>query len=432
MSKTTTNLNSADSVDILLVTFNRLNFLKTTVKAIYHRTRWPHRLWVVDNASTDGTARWLKKAKLHGYLYDYILANENKGLATGFSAGFKKVKSDYFICTQDDIVPPDLKPCWLERMLHLMKKYEDDYAAISMRVQRIRHRDVDEHIELIESPTSLASVFRIQKKNDIEAIGGFGARPHWESTGFMNRAKKLKKKLAVATKLYADHIGFMSDNKGFEEGFIDYHTYSKERIYQGKDQPYSDIDSKTNMPLKINSYRDRDEQGRRDAYYKYWGMDKRRSTRLIEDQKLLGEFAKTGKGVEIGCGKNKSHPNVIGVDIFPFKSVDVVHSGDDLWMFKDEELDFVIASHSLEHFPDTKVVLREWKRVLKLGGIIAVAVPNGELRPGVIRDPHKCIFTKEVLRILFKFDLNMRVEKIMDVPNKRKGHESIIVMARKK
>lgn len=272
ISKTTTKIKP---IDIVLVTFNRLDFLKTTVKAIYHRTRYPHRLIVVDNASTDGkTQAWLKHARINGFVSEHVFLEENKGLAAGFSAGFKLVKSDYFICTQDDLIPPDLKPCWLERMYELFKKYEDDYAGISMRIQRIRHREVDENRELIESPTSLASVFRIQKKNEVEAIGGFGKRPHWESTAFINRMAAIKKKFGVATHLYADHIGFMIHNKGFEKGFTDYHTYAEERVDQGDDQPYPDIDPISNVPIKINTERDRGEHNKRLEFWKLMGFKK--------------------------------------------------------------------------------------------------------------------------------------------------------------
>jgi glycosyltransferase involved in cell wall biosynthesis len=419
-----------EEIDILLVTFNRLHLLKRTVKKIYERTRYPHGLWVIDNNSTDGTKSWLKKAKLHGYLYDYILKEKNDGLASALTKGFEKVKSEYFITTQDDVIPPDLKPCWLERMLHIAEK-NPDYAGLSMRIQRIRHRDVNEKKELIESPKSLASVYRIQKKSDIEKVKGFGHRSHWESTDFVNRTKNLKKKYAVITHLYADHIGFMPDNKGFKDGFTSYHTYAKERIKQGKDQPYPDIDPKTNIPLKINTSRDRHEQGRREKLWEYWGADSRKTKRKTNDQKILAEYAKEGRGIEIGPGRVKSHENAIGVDVFPYKTADILGSAEDLWMFRDNELDFVIASHSLEHFPDTKQVLKEWKRVLKDGGIIAVAVPDGEKRPNSIKGSHKVVLTKEILRVIFKFELNMRVIKIMDVPGKKRGKESIIVVAKK-
>lgn len=266
-----------EAIDIILVTFNRVNFLKHTVKKIYERTLYPYRLWVIDNASTDKTREYLKKAKLHGFVYDYIILPENKGLAKGFTEGFKKVKSEFFITTQDDIVPPDLRPCWLERMLHLAKK-NPDYGGIAMRIQRIRHREVDEKKNLIESPKSLASVLRIQKKKDIASLEGFGERPHWESTSFVRRMIPLKRKFAVATHLYADHTGFMHKNKGFAEGFVDYHTYAKERVNQGEEQPYPKIDPRTNVPLKINSQRDRGEHIKRKAYWDSCGADHKHIT----------------------------------------------------------------------------------------------------------------------------------------------------------
>jgi len=425
-----------ESIDIILCTFNRLNFLQHTLKKIYQRTRYPHRVWVVDNNSTDGTQRWLKIAKAQGYLHEHIFNTKNLGLAGAYTEAFKKIKSskggisEYIICTQDDVVPADLTPCWLERLLHLAIKYPE-YGAISCRTQRIRRRDVDESKELIDSPTSLAAFNRIQKSEDIDAVGGFTNRKHWESPEIAKNMKKIKKKLAVATHLYCSDLGFMQPNKGFADGYTSYFTYSKERTNQGELQPYPDIDDNSCIPLKVNTPRDASEQEKREAYYKYWGVDTKKSNWLLEDQKLLAKYAKEGKGADVGCGKNKCHPNAIGIDVFPFKSVNILHEGHDLWMFRDEELDFVIASHALEHFPDTKTVMWEWYRVLKKGGIMAIAVPDGNTRAGSIRGSHKCVLTKEILGIIFTDVLKMKVVESIDVPNKRKGHGSILVAARK-
>lgn len=419
------------TIDILLVTFNRRNFLEHTVKKIYERTFYPYRLWVIDNNSNDGTGDWLKTAKLHGYLHDYILLNENKGLAGALTEGFKKVESEYIITTQDDIVPPDLKPCWLEKMLHLAKE-NPDYGGIAMRIQRTRHRDIDESKELIESPTSLPSIFRIQKKTDIEKVNGFGERPHWESTGFIQRTKCLKKKYAMTTHIYADHTGFMPDNKGFAEGFTTYHTYAKERVTQGKDQPYPKIDYRTNVPLEIITGRDLGEQKKRDAYWAYWGVDRRHSQRLIADQIELAKYCEKGRGLDIGCGRVKCHPNCIGVDIFPFQSIDILADARDLWMFNDNELDFIVASHNLEHYPDIKSVLGEWKRVIKIGGIIGVAVPDGEKRPDTIRGSHKIALSKEMLKAVFTRDLRMPMVDLYDTPRKDPRKATIIAVARKR
>jgi len=421
-----------EPIDIVLVTFNRLNFLKHTVEKIYERTRYPHRLWVIDNCSEDGTQDWLKSAKLHGFVHDYILLEENKGLATGLSEGFKKVKSEFFITTQDDVVPPDLTPCWLERMLGIAKD-NPDYGGIAMRIQRIRHREVDENKESIESPTSLASVFRIQKKNDIEEVEGFGSRPHWESTDFVNRTKQLKKKYGVTTHLYADHIGFMADNKGFEKGFTNYRTYAKERVTQGKEQPYPDIEPKSNIPIKINTKRDRGEQEKREERWEEYGVDRISKVSRRLDQVLLKEYAAEGKGLDIGCGRIKCHENAIGMDVFPFSSVDILAEGNDLWMFKDNELDFIVASHSLEHFADTKKVLKEWVRVLKSGGILGVAVPDGGFRPGTIVDKgHKVALTVDILKHIFKRVLRMKLLRLELINEGNTRNQNILIVAKKR
>lgn len=419
-----------ETIDIILVTYKRLHLLKRTVKAIYRRTKYPHRLWVVNNGGDDETATWLKRAKLHGYVHDYILA-DNGGQAQGQNLGLDKVQSKYFVVTQDDLVPPDLQPCWLERLLHLAGKYPE-YAGISMRIERIRHRDVDENKELIESPTSLAAVFRIMRLEDAKCIDGFGKRPHWESTEFMRRTKPLKKKLAVATHLYASHIGFMPKNKGFAEGFTDYKTYSPERVTQGEDQPYPDIDPKTNIPLNVNTPRDAAEQARREAAWKFWGSDMRRKPGpAIPEHKILAKYVK-GVTLEVGCGSTKVHPATIGMDVYPSCSVDIVGDIRDLWMFEDESVDVIVASHVLEHLTDAKSALKEWYRVLKPEGVIAIAVPDGDKRPGSITGAHKAVFPKETLRVLFKRCLGMKVLQLENAPDKPPGKDVLVCAARKR
>lgn len=43
---------------------------------------------------------------------------------------------------------------------------------------------------------------------------------------------------------------------------------------------------------------------------------------------------------------------------------------------QDESIDFVLASHVIEHMPDTLRALREWDRVVKVGGIVFLIVPH--------------------------------------------------------
>jgi len=43
--------------------------------------------------------------------------------------------------------------------------------------------------------------------------------------------------------------------------------------------------------------------------------------------------------------------------------------------FSNDEFDRVIAAHILEHLPNPHLVLREWARVLKPGGILSILLP---------------------------------------------------------
>lgn len=95
-----------------------------------------------------------------------------------------------------------------------------------------------------------------------------------------------------------------------------------------------------------------------------------------------------GNGVDLGCADDAIVPHAIRVDLPPetFKNYNAQRTGDGIhWRgdatdlpFKDGTLDFVHSSHLLEDFalPDWARVLREWSRVLKIGGHIIIAVPD--------------------------------------------------------
>ncbi len=96
-----------------------------------------------------------------------------------------------------------------------------------------------------------------------------------------------------------------------------------------------------------------------------------------------------GRGIDVGCGSNKTTPGCIGVDLTSKGSTgihgsetgrtsvaDVASSGDDLKDFGDASLDFVVARHNLEHYHDPSKTLSEWKRVVRVGGRIGVVVPT--------------------------------------------------------
>ena len=81
--------------------------------------------------------------------------------------------------------------------------------------------------------------------------------------------------------------------------------------------------------------------------------------------------------LHLGCGK-RFIPGFIHIDMAEFAHIDYRHDIKSLPMFRDQEVDLIYASHVLEYFDRLEVpeVLNEWRRVLKVGGILRVAVPD--------------------------------------------------------
>lgn len=121
-----------------------------------------------------------------------------------------------------------------------------------------------------------------------------------------------------------------------------------------------------------------------------------------------------GRGIDVGCGHRKVAEHCIGVDLIAAGDVgehgvvhgrrsvaDVQASGDDLHMFRDGELDYVVSRHNLEHYVDPVKALQEWARVTRPGGTVAMIVPDERAGDTIFLDPtHKHVFTPESLERL--------------------------------
>jgi predicted SAM-dependent methyltransferase len=81
--------------------------------------------------------------------------------------------------------------------------------------------------------------------------------------------------------------------------------------------------------------------------------------------------------LHLGCGP-VNHPQFVNVDGFPLAHIHYVRPIDDLSPFADQSAALVYACHCLEHFPRGAIprVLKEWRRVLKPGGILRLSVPD--------------------------------------------------------
>ena len=92
--------------------------------------------------------------------------------------------------------------------------------------------------------------------------------------------------------------------------------------------------------------------------------------------------------IEIGCGHRKTSPSFTGIDLTPggrrgsvgnvagrTSQADVAALGQQLPV-RTGACDTLVARHNLEHYVDLVAVLREWHRVVRVGGRLVAVVPD--------------------------------------------------------
>ena len=207
-------------IDIMLLVCNRIAFLKQSIKMFEDRLSIPFRLIFINNNSRDGTTEYINELKEKAnYPVIHIFQKESKELPSCYAhnKAMKYVKSEFFITTQDDILIPDLEPCVLTQMIDLMKKYPE-CGALSLRNQQMRRKPLGDE-EIMYNINSCPAMFRIQRKEDINNIGGFGQTNRWEDTVMMNRCRYMGKKAGIATNLRCNDIG-LGKNRGYPDWHI--------------------------------------------------------------------------------------------------------------------------------------------------------------------------------------------------------------------
>jgi SAM-dependent methyltransferase len=91
-------------------------------------------------------------------------------------------------------------------------------------------------------------------------------------------------------------------------------------------------------------------------------------------KRFLKKYPDGALMLNIGSGIHKPHPNVLNVDIFYYKGVDLVANGEIL-PFQTDTVDAIICENLLEHVPRPEKLVGEMYRVLKPGGGIYIVTP---------------------------------------------------------
>lgn len=117
----------------VILTYNRLSLLKKCIDSVRKQTYPPDLIIVVNNASTDHTAEWLKNESI----ITHSLAN-NSGASGGFSECLKisyQYGADWVWLMDDDTIAKDDTLEKLIGQLHELKPYEKDLGFLCSNVQ---------------------------------------------------------------------------------------------------------------------------------------------------------------------------------------------------------------------------------------------------------------------------------------------------------
>lgn len=147
-------MNQEQRVTVVLVTFNRLEKLKTALACYEKQTYEIEKLIIVDNCSTDGTIDFLKEwidIKSH-FDKDVVYLSENTGGAGGFGAGMDyalnlvnsmQLKTDWILVSDDDAFPNDDA---IEKMLTYYQKqdWKRQHEIVALSSKVLNHGQIHE------------------------------------------------------------------------------------------------------------------------------------------------------------------------------------------------------------------------------------------------------------------------------------------------
>jgi len=126
-------------LDICVITYNRLAYLKNCVWSILASTKVEYRLFVIDDGSSDGTEDWLKYMKENNKINDYFINSPNLGSPATCNRAMEVTSSSVVAMISDDIW---VHRGWDTRSIELYRKNKDCgmVSFWNFPIQRFKNR----------------------------------------------------------------------------------------------------------------------------------------------------------------------------------------------------------------------------------------------------------------------------------------------------
>lgn len=251
------SMQSGKPVDIFITAYLRQFYTQETIRYLYERTKYPFRLFVINNGGND---ELVEAGTEDRKIFLGVNLTYNVGIHGAWNMALAMAESEYFITSDNDIYVPDLDPCWLTQLVKFMDE-RPDYGAISLHphvfigASAIDPNDPDD----VKERNMAGAVMRIMRRSAVEKAGGWEkvirTSRNSEERTICGRLQALGYKVGITSRIRAYHP-FGKDvagNKGWgyseigpeEQG----HNPELKDYVLNFDNPEV-YDKKTWMPLK--------------------------------------------------------------------------------------------------------------------------------------------------------------------------------------
>jgi len=121
------------NLDIIILIHNQLQVTKKCLQSIQQYTNAKYNFIIVDNNSTDGSEKWIRKfCKKYKIKLSYIRNKTNRGVPKGWNQGIKKSTSEYIAILNNDII---VTPNWEMNLMNTLMNFPNVLLAYPNSIQ---------------------------------------------------------------------------------------------------------------------------------------------------------------------------------------------------------------------------------------------------------------------------------------------------------
>lgn len=368
-------------LDVIMVTYDNPMYVAGAMKSILATWAWyPFRLIVVNNGAPQNVPPVAADSQAQ-----VVVLNQkaNLGWEGGLKAGLDYSDAPFVLFANDDIVVPQSSRYWARNLLWPMRNPKiGAIGPTSNFVSGLQNISLQPTYQYFPV-TYLIGFFMMVRRSALDEVGGVDCGlPGGDDIDLSIRLRKAGYILMVRNDCFIFHHGQITG----------------QAVHGDKWNSVDMMERTSNALIAKHGLKEWFHTAGSQGEPLTQSLDNITKTETEVCASWTPEYVAQypARVLDMGCGERLTVPWAVGVDQFPegdftpwrhlSKAQIVADIFRPLPMFENESVDVIVARHVLEHTIDIITVLREWTRILKVGGRLIVASPNEEIVDGVPMD----------------------------------------------